>query len=56
MLRPHTFLVRDDWLYGPLADLLVSPWHDKINKYRLRFRYCGEEDLTATPASSSGAR
>ena len=49
VLRPHTFLVRDDWLYGPLADLLVSPWHDKINKYRLRFRYCGEEDTDGHP-------
>jgi thiol-disulfide isomerase/thioredoxin len=49
VLRPHTFLLRDDWLYGPLADLLVSPWHDKINKYRLRFRYCGEEDLDGHP-------
>ncbi len=49
VLRPHTFLVRDDWLYGPLADLLVSPWHDKINKYHLRFRYCGEEDIDGHP-------
>jgi BlaR1 peptidase M56 len=49
VLRPHTFLVRDDWLYGPLADLLVSPWHDKVNKYRLRFRYCGEEDFDGHP-------
>ena len=49
VLRPHTFLVRDDWLYGPLADLLVSPWHDKINKYRSRFRYCGEEVLDGHP-------
>jgi thiol-disulfide isomerase/thioredoxin len=49
VLRPHTFLVRDDWLYGPLADLLISPWHDKVNKYRLRFRYCGEEVLDGHP-------
>jgi beta-lactamase regulating signal transducer with metallopeptidase domain/thiol-disulfide isomerase/thioredoxin len=49
VLRPHTFLVRDDWLYGPLADLLVSPWHDKTNKYHLRFRYCGEEDIDGHP-------
>jgi hypothetical protein len=37
VLRPHTFLVRNDWIFGPLADLLVSPWHEKVNKYRLRF-------------------
>jgi thiol-disulfide isomerase/thioredoxin len=49
VFRPHTFLVRDDWLYGPFADLLVSPWHDKINKYRMRFRYCGEEDVDDHP-------
>jgi thiol-disulfide isomerase/thioredoxin len=49
VLRPHTFLVRDDWLYGPLADLLVSPWHDKVNKYRLRFRYCGEDSFDDHP-------
>jgi thiol-disulfide isomerase/thioredoxin len=49
VLRPHTFLVRDDGLYGPLADLLVSPWHDRINRYRLRFRYCGEEALDGHP-------
>ena len=49
VLRPHTFLVRDDRLYGPLADLLVSPWHDKRNKYRSRFRYCGEEVLDGHP-------
>ena len=49
VLRPHTFLVRDDWLHGPLADLLVSPWHDKRNKYRSRFRYCGEEVLDGHP-------
>ena len=49
VLRPHTFAVRNDWIYGPLADLLVSPWHDKVNKYRLRFRYCGEEVLDGHP-------
>ena len=49
VLRPHTFLVRDDWIYGPLADLLVSPWQDKINGYRLRFRYCGEEVFEGHP-------
>jgi thiol-disulfide isomerase/thioredoxin len=49
VLRPHTFPVRDDWIYGPLAELLVSPWHDKVNKYRLRFRYCGEEVLDGHP-------
>ncbi len=49
VLRPHTLLVRDDWIYGPLADLLVSPWHDKINKYRSRFRYCGDEVLDGHP-------
>ena len=49
VLRPHTLLVRDDWIYGPLADLLVSPWHDKINKDRLRFRYCGEEEVDGHP-------
>jgi thiol-disulfide isomerase/thioredoxin len=49
VLRPHTFLVRDLWLYGPLSDLLVSPWYDKVNKYRLRFRYCGTEDLDSHP-------
>ena len=49
VLRPYTFLVRDNWLYGPLSDLLVSPWLDKINKYRLRFRYCGEENLDGHP-------
>jgi thiol-disulfide isomerase/thioredoxin len=43
--RPHVLMQRDDWIYGPLADLLVSPWHDKINKYRLRFRYCGEGEV-----------
>src|SRR5262249_9786340 len=43
--RPHTLMQRDDWIYGPLADLLVSPWHDKINKYPLRFRYCGEAEV-----------
>ncbi len=40
--RPHTLMLRDDWIYGPLADLLVSSWYDKRNKYRLKFRYCGE--------------
>jgi thiol-disulfide isomerase/thioredoxin len=49
VLRPHTFLIRDDWLYGPLAELLVSPWHDRVNKYRLRFRYCGEENVDGHP-------
>ncbi len=49
VLRPHTFLVRDDGIFGPLADLLVSPWHDKVNKYRLRFRHCGEEELDGHP-------
>jgi thiol-disulfide isomerase/thioredoxin len=49
VLRPHTFLVRDDWLYGPLSELLVSPWHDRVNKYRLRFRYCGEEEMNGHP-------
>ena len=49
VLRPHTFLVRDDWSYGPLADLLVSPWHDRHNKYRLRFRYCGEDIVEGHP-------
>ena len=49
VLRPHTFLVRDDYIYGPLSELLVSPWHDKVNKYRLRFRYCGEEVLDGHP-------
>jgi thiol-disulfide isomerase/thioredoxin len=49
VFRPHTFLGRDDWLYGPLADLLVSPWYDAINKYRLQFRYCGEEELDGRP-------
>jgi thiol-disulfide isomerase/thioredoxin len=49
VFRPHTFLVRDDWIYGPLGDLLVSPWHDKRNKYRLRFRYCGEEEFDGHP-------
>ena len=48
-MRPHTFLVRDDSLYGPLADLLVSPWLDKFNKYRLRFRYCGDEVVDGHP-------
>ena len=43
--RPHTLMQRDDWIYGPLADLLVSGWYDKINKYRLRFRYCGEGEF-----------
>jgi thiol-disulfide isomerase/thioredoxin len=49
IFRPHTFLLRDDWLYGPLADLLVSQWHDKTNEYRLRFRYCGEEAYDGHP-------
>ena len=40
---------RNDWIYGPLADLLVSPWHDKINKYRLRFHYCGEAEVDGHP-------
>ena len=35
-------MLRDDWIYGPLGDLLVSKWYDKRNKYRLKFRYCGE--------------
>ncbi len=49
VLRPHTFLVRDDWMYGPLADLFVSSWYDKVNKYRMRFRYCGEEAFDGHP-------
>ena len=47
--RPHVLMQRDDWIYGPLADLLVSPWHDKINKYRMQFRYCGEAEVDGHP-------
>jgi thiol-disulfide isomerase/thioredoxin len=47
--RPHILMQRDDRIYGPLADLLVSPWHDKINKYRMRFRYCGEGEVDGHP-------
>ncbi len=47
--RPHVLMLRDDGIYGPLADLLVSPWQDRINKYRLRFRYCGEEKVDGHP-------
>jgi hypothetical protein len=43
--RPHVLMQRDDRIYGPLADLLVSPWHDKINKYRMQFNYCGEGEV-----------
>jgi hypothetical protein len=45
VLRPHTFLVRDNWLYGPLAGLLASPWFDKTDQYRQRFRYCGQRQI-----------
>ena len=47
--RPHLLMQRDNWIYGPLADLLVSPWHDKINKYRSRFRYCGDGEVDGHP-------
>jgi hypothetical protein len=47
--RPHTLMQREDWIYGPLADLLVSPWYDKINKYSLRFHYCGEAEVDGHP-------
>jgi thiol-disulfide isomerase/thioredoxin len=47
--RPHTLMQRQDWIYGPLADLLVSPWYDKLNKYQLRFRYCGEAEVDGHP-------
>ena len=47
--RPHTLMMRDDWIYGPLADLLVSSWYDRNNRYGLRFRYCGEDDVDGHP-------
>jgi thiol-disulfide isomerase/thioredoxin len=47
--RPHVLMQRYDWIYGPLGDLLVSPWHDKTNKYRLKFRYCGEAEVDGHP-------
>lgn len=47
--RPHVLMLRDDGIHGPLADLLISPWYDRINRYRLRFRYCGEEKVDGHP-------
>ncbi len=47
--RPHVLLLRDDGIYGPLADLLLSPWQDRINNDRLRFHYCGEEKVDGHP-------
>ncbi len=49
MHRPHVLMLRDDGIYGALADLLVSPWQDRINRYRIRFRYCGEEEFDGHP-------
>jgi hypothetical protein len=47
--RPHVLLLRDGWIFGPLADLLVSPWFDKFKEFRLKFRYCGEEEVDGHP-------
>jgi thiol-disulfide isomerase/thioredoxin len=49
VFRPHVLMQREDWIYGPLADLLVSPWLDRINKYRLVFHYCGEGQVEGHP-------
>ena len=38
-LRPHNFVLRDFWIFSPLADLLTSPRHDKIGQSTLQFRY-----------------
>jgi hypothetical protein len=42
-------MMRDDRIYGPLADLLVSRWYDRRNDARLRIRYCGEGDVDGHP-------
>ncbi len=47
--RPHMFLLRYGHTNGPLADLLVSPWRDRVKKYRSRFHYCGEAFVDGHP-------
>jgi len=42
-------MMRDDRVYGPLADLLVSRWYDRRNHFRSQFRYCGEGDVDGHP-------
>jgi thiol-disulfide isomerase/thioredoxin len=49
-IRPHMLgLGVGEGINGPLGDFLVSPWLDKVNRYPLRFRYCGEEELDGHP-------
>ncbi len=47
--RPHTLLKRGEAIYGPLADLLASPWLDKTDYFRIEFRYCGEAEVDGHP-------
>jgi hypothetical protein len=47
--RPHTLMQRNDRIYGPLADRLVSPWLDRRHRSRQQFRYCGEGMVDGHP-------
>ncbi len=47
--RPHLLIRRSYRNFGPLADLLVSPWLNKLNKEHLRFHYCGTAVVDGHP-------
>jgi hypothetical protein len=43
--RPHTLMMRDQWIFSPLADLLASSRFDRIGQTTLQFRYCGTAEV-----------
>ena len=47
--RPHLLIRRSYRNFGPLAERLVSPWHDKLKKDRSRFHYCGTAVVDGHP-------
>ena len=48
-LRPHPLLNRYDGTDSPLADVLASPSSGENGRPRVRFRYCGDQDVNGHP-------